>query len=66
MKTKKQKFNIKKIKKEMEAQSISNVALANKLKWSRQLLNYHLNNPTISSMWQIAYVLKLDLWDLIK
>ncbi len=66
MKTKKQKFRMHLIRKAMKEQGFNQNTLAKKLKFSQQLMSYHFNNPTISSVWQIAYVLKLNLKDLIK
>jgi len=66
MKAKKQKFNMHLIRKAMKDQRYRKIDLANNMKISRQLLNYHLQNPSIESVWKIAYYLKLNLKDLIK
>lgn len=50
----------------MKDQGLNQNTLAEKLKTSRQLLSYYFKNPTISNIWQIAYVLKLNMKDLIK
>jgi len=66
MKAKKPQFKMYLIRKAMKDQRYRKIDLANKMKISRQLLNYHLSNPTIESVWKIAYYLKLNLKDLIK
>jgi len=66
MKTRKPKFKMNLIKKAMKDQGYNQTTLAKKLNFSQQLMSYHFNNPTISSVWQVAYVLKLNMKDLIK
>jgi len=66
MKNKKTKFKIHLIRKAMKDQGFDQTTLAAKIKISKQLLSYYLKNPSMNGIWQIAYALKLDLWDLIK
>jgi transcriptional regulator with PAS, ATPase and Fis domain len=62
----KTKYNVSKIRKAMEEQHYNESSLAQRIGISKQLLNYQLKHLTIKNIWPIAYVLKLDLWDLIK
>jgi ribosome-binding protein aMBF1 (putative translation factor) len=66
MKKKKQQFKMHIIRKAIKDQGLDKVSLANKMKISKQLLNYYLQNPSIESVWKLAYYLKLNLKDLIK
>lgn len=50
----------------MKDQGFDQTTLADKMKISKQLLNYYLKNPSMNGIWQIAYALKLNLKDLIK
>lgn len=66
MKAKKTKFRMHLIKKAMKDQGLNQDALAKKINCSKQLLSYYLQHPSLHSVWQIAYVLKLNLKDIIK
>ena len=50
----------------MKNQGYDQVMLSDEMKISKQLLNYYLQNPSIESVWKLAYYLKLNLKDLIK
>jgi DNA-binding NtrC family response regulator len=60
------KFKINIILKTMKNQDLTKSELAKRIDISRQRLHYYFTHPTLDSVWQIAYALKLDLWDLIK
>jgi transcriptional regulator with PAS, ATPase and Fis domain len=62
----KTKFNIALIDKLLAGQKLNRNSFAKKLKISRQLLSYYINNPTLKSIEIIADGLGLSAKDLLK